>query len=136
MKNKTLWLLAGCALLLLLAGASNGVHETIHYHYSQFKAKCPGVNDLYWNPEVSWRNKYKGGDPNLGPKFPGSTTIFATFTDAKHLFGTLTRWLMIFGCCFAAHFARPAKWQGWAILFGAIFICISAGFTVIYSVIF
>lgn len=69
----------------LLTGASNGLNQTLLHRYNQFKARHPHSNDQYWDPKVSWVNKYAGGEVANGPAYPGSTTIFASFTDANHL---------------------------------------------------
>jgi hypothetical protein len=77
-----------------LAGLFEAVMDTLqfHYSYSIFYSKR---NRLFWDPSISWRNKYKDGDSTEGPKFPGSTTIFVGLTDAWHLF-KLLRNLAIF----------------------------------------
>lgn len=71
--------------LALLSGALYGAHETIVHHPHRIPA---GWNQTFWNNDISWRNKYAGGMPENGPRFPGSTTVFAWATDAKHLLGT------------------------------------------------
>lgn len=119
-----------------MAGVANGYHETIHYHYSQFEDKHPNANDAFWDPQQSWVNKYKNNDPHQGPKFFLSTTALAWLTDAKHLLGTLFRWLLVFGVAFGVHLARPRRWQGWLILFASVFVCMGAGFQLIYTLIY
>jgi hypothetical protein len=48
-------------------------------------------DENFWNPKMSWRNKYKDidgdgiGDVFGGPRFPRSTTFFVAFTDGWHL---------------------------------------------------
>jgi len=44
----------------------------------------------WWNPDISWQNKYKYGDHASGPKFWGSTTIFVAITDASHMLRAIT----------------------------------------------
>lgn len=39
-----------------------------------------------WDPKESWKNKWKGGDPKNGERFPGSSTVFVAVTDPFHLF--------------------------------------------------
>lgn len=78
-----------------VSGFLDGTVETISHHYSYFKRVFPNTNDGFWNPEISWRNKYKLGDPNLGPKFIGSKTIFAWSTDAYHLLRSSKRMIDI-----------------------------------------
>lgn len=72
-------------LSFVLAGMSEGVMDTLQFHYSNsifYHLK----NKLFWNPEISWKNKYKDGDPKKGEKFLFSTTLFVSLTDAWHLF--------------------------------------------------
>lgn len=38
----------------------------------------------WWDPDLSWSNKYKNNDPKQGEKFPGSTTLFVAVTDGWH----------------------------------------------------
>ena len=49
-----------------------------------------------WAGAESWRNKYKGGDPALGPRFPLSTTLLVALTDLWHAANALS------GACFDA----------------------------------
>jgi hypothetical protein len=42
----------------------------------------------WFNPTISWKNKYKDGDSKKGPKFFLSTTVFVMFTDGWHLFNS------------------------------------------------
>lgn len=73
------------ALLLWALGAfCKGIMDTLQFHYG--KSAFADKNPLFWNPKESWRNKYKGGDPQAGPKFPLSTTWLVFLTDAWHLF--------------------------------------------------
>ena len=39
----------------------------------------------YWYKDTGWRFKYKNGDPKLGEKFLGSTTVLVSLTDFWHL---------------------------------------------------
>lgn len=76
------WLTGG---LVLLAGASKGFNETLMFHWKGFRHSFPKVNPNWFNPDISWRNKYKNGDPDAGAKFPLSTTVLVMFTDQYHL---------------------------------------------------
>jgi hypothetical protein len=49
----------------------------------------------FWNPNLSWRNKYKNGDPSNGEKFFLSKSLLVGFTDAWHMF-KLLRTLLLF----------------------------------------
>jgi hypothetical protein len=79
---------------VFVSGMIDGTIETINYHYETgFKSRFPKANDQFWNPAVSWTNKYKEGNPSLGPKFTGSTTLFVCSTDAYHMLRTSKRTL-------------------------------------------
>lgn len=75
--------------MMFLSGMLDGSVESIHYHYDRgFKPQAPNANDQFWNPELSWRNKYKNGDPAQGPKFFGSTSALVFTTDGYHALRT------------------------------------------------
>lgn len=69
---------------MFLAGALNGVNQDLLFHYHEFQNTFPNANPEFWDPELSWRNKYMNGDPAQGEAFPGSSTIFVAATDGYH----------------------------------------------------
>ena len=79
-KNK--WITGG---LVFMAGASKGFNETLIFHYDQFQQRFPRANPEWFNPQDSWKNKYKNGDPSQGAKYPLSTTVLVMTTDQYHL---------------------------------------------------
>jgi len=81
--------------MVFLAGASKGFNETLLFHYDQFHQRFPRLNSEWFNPQVSWKNKYKNGDPSSGAKFPLSTTMLVATTDQYHLnnFINKTAWI-------------------------------------------
>jgi len=85
----TILILAGIGVLLsILAGVANSIMDTLNFKYTESKfSKIPETSKWYWwlnTPGVTWRNKYKNRDPEQGPAFIGSTTIFVWVTDAWH----------------------------------------------------
>ena len=75
-------------LLLILGGFFEGVMDTLQFHYD--KSVFRGFKkQLFWNPEKSWRNKYKDGDFLKGPRFPFSTSALVGLTDGWHMAKTL-----------------------------------------------
>lgn len=76
-----------CIFLIILAGISKAVMDKIQFHYSKSIFKT--LDPLFWNPQESWKNKWRGGDPDNGEKFFGSSTFFVLFTDAWHLFQSI-----------------------------------------------
>jgi len=88
-------------IFFTLAGIFEAIMDTLQFHYS-YSVFHSLRNRLFWDPSLSWRNKYKNGDPFDGPKFPGSTTIFVGLTDAWHLFKTLRTLSLFIGIIFIA----------------------------------
>ncbi len=87
--NKGKWKIDGNKLLtgglVFTAGASKGFNETLSFHWKEFHRQFPNASAEWYNPSVSWKNKYKGNDPNVGAKFPLSTSLLVMFTDQYHL---------------------------------------------------
>lgn len=135
------YILAGSAMFL--SGMTDGTIESINYHYEDgFKLRCPGANDQFWNPALSWKNKYKNNDPAQGPKFVGSTNVFVFTTDAYHLLRTTNRGLDGFSIAYYINESCPefrSKKRKWLIVardFVALALIRSAGFHLTYSILF
>jgi hypothetical protein len=77
--------------LIFTAGAAKGFNETLQFHWKTFKRKFPNANPKWFNPAVSWKNKYKDGDPDKGAKFPLSTSVLILTTDQYHLNNFINR---------------------------------------------
>jgi hypothetical protein len=71
--------------LVFVGGAAKGFNETLQFNYKIFEKTFPDANKQWFDPKVSWRNKYEGGDPDNGAKYFLSTTAFVMFTDQYHL---------------------------------------------------
>ena len=69
-------------ILVILASYAEAVMDKINFHFdrSVFKEK---KNQIFWNPQESWKNKWK--EDLKTEKFLGSSTIFVFTTDAWHL---------------------------------------------------
>jgi hypothetical protein len=57
-------------------------------------------NRLFWDPSISWKNKYKDGDPTNGEKFFLSKTLLVGFTDAWHMFKLFRTFFIFAGIYF------------------------------------
>ena len=119
--------------LSLLSGATWGLHEATSHHWNAFNAKFPHCNGQFWNPEISWRNKYIQGNPDLGrKKFLGVNTP-VQFTDAKHLLATSNQ---VFG--FAAGISitigKKVGWKQYALRIGSSFVAYSLGNYLTYNI--
>jgi len=45
----------------------------------------PALGESFWDNSIAWRNKWKNGDPNLGERFLGSSTLFVYLVDGWHV---------------------------------------------------
>ena len=77
--------------LVFTAGLAKGFNETLQFHWYEFHRQFPKLNENWFNPMVSWKNKYKNGDATAGPKFPLSTSALVMFTDQYHLNNFINR---------------------------------------------
>jgi hypothetical protein len=126
---------------MFLSGALDGTIESISFHYQDgFKRALPHVNDQFWNPAISWTNKYKNGNQADGPKYIGSTTIFVAPTDAYHSLRTARNFLNSFTVAFyinrSCHETKKMSFRKFltdALVLAAIR---DIGFSATYSVLF
>lgn len=126
---------------MLLSGMIDGTLESIKWHYETgFKPHFKNLNDDMWDPERSWKNKYKNGDPAQGPKFFGSTTAFAFTTDAYHALRTSKNVVNTGVVVFYLNRMRctPRKFQWKKILIDALILTAArnVGFHLTYSLAF
>lgn len=105
--------------LIAISGLSKGIQDQLMFHWG--KSWTKNLKPNFWNPAVSWKNKYKNGNPEDGPKFKGSTTIFVSITDAWHFFGMLrenaNRLAIIFALASAINYKIEIYFVIWVILF-------------------
>lgn len=120
------------AALAAVSGACWGVHETAVHHPDRFPSSW---NKQFWDNRESWRNKYRDGDPTKGPAYPGSTTVLAWTTDAKHLFGTLHRGTL-YGSAVVITIGRRRPVLHYLLDAGVSFAAFSLGFHGVYSLAF
>ena len=71
--------------LVFVAGGAKGFNETLQFNYKIFEKTFPDANKQWFDPKVSWRNIYEGGNPDNGSKYFMSTSVFVMFTDQYHL---------------------------------------------------
>jgi hypothetical protein len=92
-------------LLLFIAGVSKAIMDKINFHFSE--SVFMRLNGQFWNPVLSWMNKWKDGMKDRGEKFFGSSRFFVSFTDAWHLFQ------MIYGVTSASGFVLLGIFSSW-----------------------
>lgn len=78
-----------------ISGYSEGADNTILYHYQNFKRVHPNCSNQFWNPSISWKNKYEYNDPTKKEKFFLSKSSLVMFTDGWHLLKGINRFSTI-----------------------------------------
>lgn len=88
-------------VLIFLAGLFNSICDNITHHWSTSIFNSPKFNAQWWNPAISWKNKYIDNDPTKGRKYFKILGIKiynnVFFTDAWHMFK-----MLMLGCFFFA----------------------------------
>jgi hypothetical protein len=120
---------------ITFSGACDGTAETLKFHYAQFGKVFPKASKQFCDPSVSWQNKYKGGDPANGSKFPGSTGLLVGATDLYHLMRMVRNTTMIVGL--TIDIGSPLKkWYVYVIEGVCYYIAYTGGFNLSYDIIF
>ena len=70
-------------LLFAIAGMFKAGMDIMQFKYdNSIFYNLPQKYQFWFNPAISWKNKYKNGDSEQGEKFFGSSTVFVWITDA------------------------------------------------------
>ena len=117
-------------ILIFFSAICNAVMDVCSFHYST--SIFSKFNPQWWNPEISWRNKYVGGDPSQGFRkcFFGLLDYPTFLTDAWHFFKSS----MI--CLFCAAIVLYKPVLGPLIDFVIIGVIWNVAFNVCYNRIF
>ncbi len=116
--------------LMMLGGGAKGFNETLSFHYERFDKAFPHANDQWFNPALSWKNKYKNGDPLQGAKFIGSTSFFVLVTDQYHLNNFIYRAAIT--SALVIKLGEKQKFKYYVLDFAYYTLCYQAGFAATY----
>lgn len=99
------------SLFFLLAGIANAYMDKLQFHYSTSVFPQSGKRRQWYDPEISWRNKYKDYPDDKRPAFFLSKNFLVFLTDAWHF------WQFIFltSLSLAATPIMPIWWQTIAV---------------------
>lgn len=114
-------------ILLIISTISKSIMDKLQFHYTG-SIFLKFTHRKWWNPSNSWKNKYKNGKKEDGPKFFGSTTFLVFLTDAWHFFQSIFLTSLQLSILFAINIGLPFQWWYWflglliiKILYGGIF---------------
>ena len=102
------------AILIALAGAAEAVMDFLQFYYDK--------PNQFWNPKISWENKYKGGEYKNGLTFRGRWLVFTT--DGWHLMKWVRNLTLFSSLYFLPEIAiwmPPAAWFVNRIGFNIVF---------------
>ena len=117
----------GC---LFVAGSADGLAESLKFHYESTDKKL-NLNDNYWNPSISWTNKYKNHDPAQGERFFLSTTALCWTTDGYHMSRMVRNFAVCAGLAFKI--GHKQKWYMYVADFASYTVAYSIGFNATYE---
>jgi hypothetical protein len=112
------------ALLIMVAGYSESVMDTLAHHYEESVFRK--LNPKFWNPVQSGGNKWKDGDKTKGEKFFLSSTLFVGVTEGWHLFKLIRTFTLFLSIGLMGYALTNNIWVlvgtiGLRILYGIVF---------------
>ena len=113
-------------ILIALAGICNAIMDVLKTKYNN-SIFLNWRNQTWFKPSLSWRNKWRNGDPSQGPKFFGSTTFLVFLTDFWHL----SKFCMLMLISLALVFREPMF--AWYIDFFIYYCTFTIIFEIFYS---
>lgn len=104
--------------LFAAAGFFDAIRDAIAHNFNatRFADMRPGFWRDYFNPAVSWRNKWRAGSYSE-ERFWGSSTVFVFITDAWHACKFFYSLSVCAGCFFATiTLLGIFGWHGYALV--------------------
>ena len=119
--------------LMFIGGAANGVSDALQHKYSRTifpqneGEKLLGFERDFYDPNISWKRKYKSWPDDPRPAYPGAKTWLVWSTDAWHFTKTIQLKSMQFAIVTYTP-PKSKKWW-WPLADAAIYsLCFSTGF--------
>lgn len=139
MEKKHITLLIIVLALSFLAGLADGTRDVLSFRYAQSvfpqgaDEQLMGGGPQYWNPAMSWRNKWENGDPAQGEAFPLASGALVWLTDGWHLMQFIM--LTAFQLAIALPVIRLLRLRWWWVLIALVplKLAFSVGFAVMFS---
>lgn len=124
---------------MVVAHFCKGICDDLQFHYAD-TVFADWDNDRFWNPKISWENKYQINDQGvltrpLKERFPGASTVFVAVTDAWHLLQTIQYFSIRIAIVLLVSMAKPRfNTLRLVLIFLAIWIIQSCGFHLAYTI--
>jgi len=121
--------------LIAISATAEAIVEAINHYYPKFKERFPNANDQWWNPKISWKNQYIGGDPANGYHWFRST-IGVVPSDAKHTFDSIRRLGIVYGSTLLAIDWDDKNWKRVGLEALGIYVVRGVVFTLVHDIYF
>ena len=113
------------------------VHTLLH-HYGSFSSKFNVRNHRWWNPEISWLNKYELNDDNSikldeNDKPIKKKGVIIQLSDAFHFFNTIELGAFTFTIATPVWMLLGLAWWWLIIIYGIIGLIIILTFNLFYD---
>lgn len=108
------------ASLAAVSGGAHAFNQVITHHYDDFRRVYPNADHQFFDPSISWKNKYYGRDP-----LQGRTRLPVQFSDAMHLSSSISHTSML-GCGVSIGLQKPPSVLAVARSLLISFVCYSA----------
>lgn len=113
------------AVLVFASGAFEGVMDHLQFHYDK--------PNQFWNPDISWQNKYRNRDVSQGRTFWGKYMVWTT--DGWHMMKFGRNITLFSGFVLHINKTQVKKRWYWYMLEGAGYWAINrAGFNLTYYI--
>ena len=125
------------AILVILAAIANSISDKIQFHWGSSIFAGRGW-DAWANPQISWRRKWKWAnqklDTMIGEAFPGSSTIFVSFTDLWHFTKSIQLTSIFLACVLWSPIISLQSWLlETAVNFAILRVIYGVTFEIFYS---
>ena len=122
------------SLFFCLAALFNAGQDSISHHYNTSFANALDLNEQFWNPSISWQNKYVERDPSKGRRkidlLLFKFDVPAAFTDGWHLLKTASIFFLIL-CPLSL---LPGQFRYKFYYFVILSLCWNVTFNIFYSI--
>lgn len=118
------------AVLSFVSGAAWGLHEVTAHHWPEFSRKFPKASPKFWNPALSWQNKYVNW-----PEDKRRTAVPVFFTDSKHLLAS-TNQVFAFGAGVSIAIGERRPWWHYVADAGISFGAYTIGNAITYDLLY
>ena len=116
--------------LFVLIGVTSAAMDTVSHHYAGSVFESFGY-DQFFDPSISWLNKYKDCDPSKGEAFLFASTWLSWTTDFWHM----AKFAML-NCLTIAALPKMSKWWHYVVAFVSLRVAFQIGFTLCYDYLF